>query len=139
MTAPTRPTQGALWTTTLPTRIRLRRTRGWRLQAQAPGAIVVRRPSRYGNPFTVTDALAEDPTLTHTQARARCTRLFALWLDGEITLTDPTTVARRAWILDHLPDLTGHPLACSCPHPDPGQPDHCHAAHLIERSNTRPH
>ena len=132
-------TQGALWATALPTRVRLRRTRGWRLQVQAPGAIVVRRPSRYGNPFTVADALADDPSLTAAQARARCTRLFALWLDGEITPTDPAATTRRAWILDHLPDLAGHPLACSCPHPEPGQPDHCHGAHLIERSNPTPH
>lgn len=82
--AVTGPTQGTLWASTLPTRVRLRRTRGWHLQTQAPGAIVVRRPSRYGNPFTVADMLADDPTLTGTQARAQCTRLFALWLDGEL-------------------------------------------------------
>jgi hypothetical protein len=33
-----------------PKRIQLRRTSGWRLSA---GAVVVSRPSRYGNPWTV--------------------------------------------------------------------------------------
>ena len=35
-----------------PRRIQLRRTRGWRLPASA---IVVSRPSRWGNPFPIMD------------------------------------------------------------------------------------
>lgn len=121
--------------TALPPRVRLSRAKGYRLQTTHPGAIVVTRPGRYGNPFHVADALADDPTLTDTEARARCARYYAGWLDGEVSLTDPELIRRRAWILDNLGQLAGHPLACWCPLPQPGQPDHCHAAHLIHRAN----
>src|SRR5581483_5453145 len=122
-------------TGTLPARVRLSRARGYRLQAAHPGAIVVTRPGRYVNPFTVADALADDPTLTKDQARERCVTLFRLWLDGELQPADPDLDRRRAWILDNLDQLTGHPLACWCPLPEPGHADHCHAAHLIQRAN----
>ena len=123
-------------TTALPPRIRLSRAKGYRLQAAHPGAIVVTRPGRYGNPFEVADARADDPTLTDAEARERCVSLYAQWLDGELHLADPDLEQRRARILDNLDQLAGHPLACWCPLPQPGQPDHCHAAHLIERVNT---
>lgn len=120
--------------TALPPRVRLSRAKGYRLQAAHPGAIVVTRPGHYGNPFTVADAKADDPTLTDAEARARCARHYARWLDG-----DPQHAhiepERRTWILDHLSQLAGHPLACWCPLPQPGEPDHCHAAHLIHRAN----
>ena len=32
--------------------------------------------------------------------------------------------------------LHGRNLACWCPLPEPGQPDHCHAAVLLELANT---
>lgn len=124
-------------TTTLPPRVRPSRAKGYRLQTAHPGAIVVTRPGHpaarhhYGNPFHVTQALTDDPTLTTTQARQRCAGLYRLWLDGEIYVNDPAEVQRRQWILDHLHPLAGHPLACWCPLPQPGQPDHCHAAALL--------
>lgn len=119
----------------VPARVRLSRTKGFRLQQYAPGAIVVRRPTRWGNPFTVADALADDPALTAAQARQRCAEFFDLWLDGEIELSDPALAERRAWILEHIQELEGHPLACTCPEAVPGEPDWCHAVSLIRRSN----
>lgn len=121
-------------TGTLPARVRLSRAKGYRLQQAAPGAIVVTRPGRFGNPFTVADALADEPTLTDAEARARCARYYARWLDGDPQFAH-IEPERRQWILDNLDHLTGHPLACWCPLPEPGQPDHCHAAHLIHRAN----
>lgn len=118
-----------------PARVKLARTKGFRLQQHAPGAIVVRRPTRYGNPFHVAEAMEDDPALTAVQARERCTNLFDLWLDGDVELTDPDRVVQRAWILDHLGELAGHPLACSCPLPEPGEPDWCHAVVLLRRAN----
>lgn len=119
----------------LPPRVRRSRAKGYQLQAAHPGAIVVTRPGRYGNPFEVKDALADDPTLTTEQARAKCARMFRLWLDGEISLTDPELTGRRDRILADLGQLAGHPLGCWCPLPQPGQIDHCHGRHLIELAN----
>jgi hypothetical protein len=118
-----------------PARVRLSRTKGFRLQEHAPGAIVVRRPTRWGNPFTIADAMEDEPTLTELEARERCTSMFDLWLEGDLELTDPLRIAQREWILDNLPKLAGHDLACTCPLPEPGAPDWCHGAVLIRRSN----
>jgi hypothetical protein len=123
----TRPTCTQPTLVNLPARIQRRRARGWRMP---PGAIYVGRPTRFGNPFTVSDALAGDPTLTETEAQERCARLFALWVTGEIHLTDPDLTDRRAWILEHLGRLAGRDLACWCP---TGRP--CHADMLIDIAN----
>jgi len=120
--------------TTLPPRVRPSRKKGWRLQEAHPGGRVVTRPGRYGNPFTVADALADDPTLTKDQARERCARYHARWLDGDPEFAHIES-ERRAWVLDHVRELASRPLACWCPLPEPGQADHCHAAHLIELAN----
>lgn len=117
-----------------PVRVRLSRAKGFRLQQHAPGAIVVSRPSRYGNPFVVAECLEDDPTLTVPEARERCTRLYDLWLEGDLELTDPRRVEQRSWILKHLHELAGHPLACWCPLPDLGEPDWCHRSVLARRS-----
>ena len=111
---------------THPQRIQLRRTRGSR---KPTGAIVVARPTKFGNPFTVADALAAGYEGTPTQLRALCTDEFREWL------RDPDGVwshdkARAQWILDHLGDLRGHDLACWCPLDEP-----CHADVLLEIAN----
>lgn len=95
-----------------------------------PDAVYVGRPTRFGNPFTVADARADDPELSETEARARCASLFELWLTAEIRLTNPDLATRRAEILDRLGELAGRDLACWCP---PGLP--CHADVLIEIAN----
>lgn len=122
----------------IPARVRLSRAKGFRLQQHAPGAIVVRRPTRWGNPFTVADAIADDPTLTEAEARQRCTEYFEMWLDGEIALSGPEFAERRTWILEHLEGLTGHPLACTCPLPGPVATDWCHARVLLRLANPGP-
>ena len=109
-----------------PVRIQRRRARGWRMPH---GALYVGRPSRFGNPFTLADALADDPALTEAEARERCAQLFELWLIGEITLTSPDLAARRAQILDCLGNLAGRDLACWCP------AGPCHADVLIRLSS----
>lgn len=117
------------------TRVRLLRTKGFRLQQQHPGAIVIRRPTRWGNPFVVAEAMDDEPGMTELEARERCTWLFDLWLEGDIELTDPLRIAQRKWILENLPTLAGHDLACTCPLPEPGQPDWCHGTPLLRRAN----
>jgi len=86
-------------------RIQLRRTAGWRKPA---GAVVVARPSRWGNPFR----LGVDGDA------ARCVAAYRrALLAGELGVT----------VDDVRRDLAGHDLACWCP---PDRP--CHADVLLE-------
>jgi hypothetical protein len=105
-------------------RIQRRRTKGWRLPANA---VIVSRPSRYGNPCkvaTMQEMGYDDP---HAAAAAD----FRAWLDGD-RFGAPTDDAdrRRAVILDGLPSLRGKDLACTC------RPDKtCHGDYLLDRAN----
>lgn len=92
----------------IPTRIQLRRTRGWR---KPTGAIVVSRPSRWGNPFVVSEHQ------TRAQAVANFRRAL---LEGR--LQNSVDRVRR--------ELAGHDLACWCPLDQP-----CHADVLLEIAN----
>jgi hypothetical protein len=88
----------------VPERIQLRRTKGWRKSA---GAVVVARPSRWGNPFRV--GVDGD--------RAQCVAAYRQALErGEL----PFTMA------DVRRQLGGRDLACWCPLDEP-----CHADVLL--------
>jgi hypothetical protein len=104
---------------TKPVRLRLSRAKGFNLQAhsrQVNGlpAQVVARPSTWGNPYKVIGGDRHGATVK-----------FRDWLH----CCGPETTAA---IRNHL---RGHNLACWCPLPEPGQPDHCHAAVLLEVAN----
>lgn len=110
-----------------PRRIQLRRTRGWRLP---PNAVVVSRPSKWGNPFDWREALAEWGG-SPDEARAAVVGVYRDWL----TMAEPERFpdhlrARRVAILASLHALRGRPLACWCA---PDAP--CHADVLIEIAN----
>ncbi len=98
-----------------PKRIQLRRTRGWR---KPPTAIRVSRPSKFGNPFVVSDHLS-----------ACCAvAMYRAWMDGEILLPGVP--------LGSLPqaakeELRGEDLACWCALDAP-----CHADVLLEIANS---
>lgn len=49
----------------MPKRIQLRRTKGWRKPA---GAVVVSRPSKWGNPYPVGGGSAETVEAVHEEA-----------------------------------------------------------------------
>lgn len=128
-----------------PQRIQLRRTKGWR---KPEGAIVVSRPSKWGNPFRVylcdccgswdviddnsvtylIDHLAARTIRPARQSRHEATRravdLFHQdgfeWLGGRFMNLDMDVAA-----------LAGHDLACWCPLDQP-----CHADVLLELANT---
>lgn len=107
---------------TAPKRIQLRRTKGWR---KPEGAIVVARPSKWGNPYRIGDA-AEDMD----------------WLRGEwvpARVWDAADAVRRfresigtgsTFERDVREQLRGHDLACWCPLDQP-----CHADVLLKLAN----
>lgn len=119
-----------------PRRIQLRRTKGWR---KPTGAIVVARPTRWGNPFRVGQ---------HAPHRHRSGgHPYHLYIDSHRVVdaaqaarlyrsivTDPDnhqfvghTTPTIAEIVEHL---AGHDLACWCPLDQP-----CHADVLLELAN----
>lgn len=100
------PTRDMMWA--MPVRIQLRRTKGWRKPA---GAVVVSRPSRWGNPHRV----------GFDGDRLWCVDRFRedLWRGG---LPFGVGDVRRL--------LAGRDLACWCRPEDP-----CHADVLLEVAN----
>ena len=113
--------------TVRPRRVQLRRTRGWRMPANT---VKVDRTTRFGNPFSI-----------EGYGRERAVALHRAWITGEVgnppipnkLLRD--LEARRTEVVSALPSLRGKNLACWCPLPEPGEPDTCHAALLLELAN----
>jgi len=99
----------------VPERIQLRRSRGWR---KPPGAVVVARPTRWGNPYAVDGRIVRD--------RAHAVELYRAMTAGSPELS----AAARA-------ELAGRDLACWCPliAPD-GSRGPCHADVLLEIANS---
>lgn len=117
-------------------RIQLRRTKGWR---KPEGAVVVARPSKWGNPYrfaqyprVVHPLGAEEPVRVSDAARRR----FAV-VDFRAALL---ACVEDPWgrshplpirvIAESLPELRGRDLACWCPLDQP-----CHADVLLELAN----
>jgi hypothetical protein len=90
-----------------PRRVQLRRTAGWR---KPHDAVVVSRPTRWGNPHPV-DVLGRDEAIRRYRLDLHAGRL-------------PVTVA------DVREHLAGRDLACWCPLDLP-----CHADVLLEAAN----
>jgi len=88
-----------------PRRIQLSRAKGWR---KPEGAVVVARPTRWGNPFLVAE-----------HGRAEAVQLYREWLAGRAGLL----AAARS-------ELAGRDLACWC-RPD----EECHADVLLAVAN----
>lgn len=115
-----------------PARIQRRRIKGWK---RPLSAVIVDRTSRWGNPFVVgTDA----------DDAAQATALYREWLENNPYEVHPPNCTpgyrrkmddRRDWIITHAAELRGKDLACFCPLPAEGEPDHCHAAVLLELAN----
>lgn len=121
-----------------PQRIQLRRTKGWR---KPDNTVVVARPSRWGNPWILADLLEEwqhPETPTLQVLREAATESFQAWLAGDLVCDGgyPADNQRRDEILRDVGWLRGKNLACWCPLPSPGQPDHCHAAVLLALVNS---
>jgi hypothetical protein len=125
----------------MPVRIQRRRTAGWK---RPLGAVIVDRTSRYGNPFRVDGPLVElidGRTLACSSpaaARQVAVEQFEAWLHGygpdTVTVGRKTFDRRRVLAAIKRGALRGKDLACPCEPPEPGEPDHCHAAVLLERA-----
>ena len=98
---------------TAPLGLRLSRAKGFDLQrnsrdANGRAAINVARPGPWGNPFIV----GIDGT------RAECVDLYAKLLGGYLCLTTMASVESqkqsRAYVFEHIKELSGKNLACWC-------------------------
>ena len=100
----------------MPQRIQLRRARGWRKPA---GAVVVSRPSRWGNPYPIGATVeAPDGSTVTVRDRAHSVALF------RATPRSPQDIEQLR------EELGGRDLACWCPLDEP-----CHADVLLELAN----
>lgn len=100
----------------LPARVQMTRTKRWR--PDHPDAVVVARPGRFGNPFTLAMAYelgyarAGDVDTAHRAVVGA----YAEWLwTGRRMWDSDDGEARRRRLLAGLPDLRGRELACWCP------------------------
>ena len=119
----------------MPSRIQLKRTKGWR----KPEGVVVSRPSKWGNPYAVKRVdkmgfypygwqVRPEPSVaasgmiynTEADAAARAVALYRRNLAERIACGS----------IDLSP-LRGHDLACWCPLDQP-----CHADVLLELANS---
>lgn len=107
----------------MPQRVRLRRAKGWR---KPPNTVVVSRPSRFGNPFSMDDAVDADPNLTPAQARRVVVDQFRRMIRS------PADRKRHGYPSDDeiKQELRGKNLACWCPEDGP-----CHADVLLDIAN----
>lgn len=105
------------------------------------GAVYVGRPTKWGNPFPVSELIT----------RAKAVRLYRAWLSGSFTertieriighgvtvAPQPLPIFRyllaRGCLREDLVELRGKNLACWCPLDHP-----CHADVLLELANSRP-
>lgn len=113
-----------------PKRIQLRRTKGWR---KPEGAIVVARPSKWGNPVTIDEMRMHYPESGDNELRRMVVSdyrgLVERRFEPEDDYTPPTLDEIRT-------ELAGHDLACWCPLEDSdGRRAPCHADVLLELAN----
>lgn len=130
-----------------PRRVQLRRTSGWRKPA---GAVVVARPTKWGNPVVVgsqaslrgidADGLQYSYQVIVTPQIA--VDAFRDLMSTRLTVLDPDEPEDAANVQgwrDALALLRGHDLACWCPLRDPlGNPVPCHADVLLELARPAP-
>lgn len=109
----------------MPERIQLRRTKGWR---KPEGAVVVARPSRWGNPFKVGDEISPhewlpDVSVTCAGPSVHVTQQLAVDLFR-------VHVEQAGWSDWIRAELAGKDLCCWCRLSDP-----CHGDVLLEIAN----
>lgn len=103
----------------MPERIQLRRLAGWR---KPEGAVVVARPSKWGNPWRAAKAREAGFLGTEAQLHEMCVAMFRNAMIAKLP-----EVAR---ITASLHELRGRDLACWCALDQP-----CHADVLLALAN----
>lgn len=145
-------------------RLRLSRAKGFDLQlmsrtANGLPARSVARPGPFGNPWSCQKphGCPHLPTYNRgTDADGKpemscCVDTFREWVRQGLAGEESRLIGKgggflagmmaqsgnieRTRLCKLLPELRGHNLACWCPLPEPGEPDHCHAAVLLELVN----
>jgi hypothetical protein len=106
----------------MPRRIQRKRQKGWQLP---PGAVVVTRPTKWGNPFTEADARKQGRREPH----AWIVHAHRQWLKGAPEFADRYP-EQRARVLADIGELRGKTLCCWC-RPE----EECHADALLELAN----
>lgn len=114
-----------------PKRVQMTRSRPWR--AEHPDAVIVARPSRWGNPYRIVRApggyevrlgplaMVQGSTYARLQdARAIAVQLYGQHLQHDLLVMPPLLAELRA-------ELRGRDLACWCSLDGP-----CHADVLLE-------
>lgn len=124
---------------TTPVRLRLRRIKGFNLQAHSRAtngldAVKVSRPGAFSNPFTVEQA-AEVFDCRTESAHWHARDWFRQWLDAADEMFEPCCAydglkEQRDELLRRLPELRGKNLACFC-----ALDVACHADELLKRAN----
>lgn len=122
----------------MPKRVQMSRQHPWR--AENPDAVVVARPSRWGNPFKVggeyvtTDFFdSGDVGVLPIDDLKQAAGAFHSWIRGEFFVREFDS--QRDWIIEHIEELTGRDLACWCPLDTDDGYYQCHADALLELAN----
>jgi hypothetical protein len=110
-----------------PKRIQLRRTKGWR---KPEGAVVVARPSKWGNPYRIDEYRAYYPDAEVPELRRLVVSDFRGLLEGRWTLDDGGIDGEYPSFDAIRTELAGRDLACWCP-----AEQACHADVLLELAN----
>lgn len=110
--------------TNAPHRVQLKRTKGWRLP---PNTVVVSRPSRWGNPWTLDIYRDDYPDDDEARLRFMAASDFRGFMAGKWSSVWPDTAAIQ---YPDVAELRGKNLACWCPLDQP-----CHADVLLELAN----
>jgi uncharacterized protein DUF4326 len=108
-------------------RIQLRRTKGWR---KPEGAVVVARPSRWGNPWRVGEASPFGDHAPMTREDAVSVYRYTIGAPGMAPNADDSWRPSREFEKVVRAELAGKDLACWCPLDQP-----CHADVLLEIAN----
>lgn len=132
-----------------PKRIQRKRSRGWRMPE---GAVIVSRPTKWGNPFKVGGEYLspryldpgwidlKHPTMVvypfnETQYRIDLVQRTVRCVSREQAILWYRTTRSDWYWRDARKALAGKDLACWCPLPAPGETDVCHAAVLLRIAN----
>lgn len=127
-----------------PVRLQLSRKRGFNLQALSQAtngleAVNVARPTKWGNPFVVhhPGSYLEKP-MHPAMAVSSFKALLSKgggWFPVPLPWPKGKIPKQYTSLADVRCELAGKNLACWCALPEPGQPDICHAAVLLELAN----